>query len=81
MQVLMLVLQSDNKANQFRSKVIWKSWENMFNNRMLFLKKNQAGLHHTENPVGDAPKPQSQAKPIKKQNQSNNQHPVNQLYS
>ena len=47
-------------------------------NKKLFSDiKPQAGLHHTENRAGDAPKPPLSIKPIKNQQKINNPHSVN----
>ena len=51
----------------------------MFLKSVVFLETNKktAGLHHTEDRAGDAPKPQFSIKPIENQHKSNNQPPAN----
>ena len=50
----------------------------LFFKNVLFLREKQKtpGLHHTEDRVGDAPKPQFPLKSVENKQKSNNQPPA-----
>ena len=79
MPVLIMVLRVNSKLIHFDEK----SFKNQkkivfFRKRGVFLKKkNPAGLHHTEDRAGDAPKHPFSIKSIENQEKPNNQPPVN----